>query len=139
MKQLKDSILEKLIINKHSRSKTYIRLSEDNLKLIQKVFNFYLTYFLSEETIKEISKKNKIDDERYYYTFDEINDIIASAERENRSVASILFNNEFKDKEEIKQITDLFINIPNETDKLFKEKVKEELLNAFKTFKFWKP
>ena len=73
-----------------------------------------------------------------YYTLDEINDTIASAERENRSVASILFNNEFKDKEEVKQITDLFINIPNETDKLFKEKVKEELLNAFKTFKCWK-
>ena len=45
MKQLKDIILEKLIINKHSKLKTHILLTKDNLELIQKVFRFYVENF----------------------------------------------------------------------------------------------
>ena len=131
MKQLKDIILEKLIINKHSKLKTHILLTKDNLELIQKVFRFYVENFISDETIHKICKKNKIDKERYEYTINEINDIIANAERENRSVASILFNNEFKHKENIQKIKDLFISITKEIDNSFIEQMKEQLLEAF--------
>ena len=133
MKKIIQYIQEKLIINKYSKLKTNILLNKDNLELIQKVFRFYVENFLSEYTIHNIATKNEIDDERYEYTIDEIIDIISGAKRENRSVRSILFNNEFKpnqNKEIIGQLEELFNKINNNKDKSFINQVKEEFLKA---------
>lgn len=133
MKQLNLYINEKLVIHNNSKSTIYSLLSEDNIHYIQKVFRFYIENFLSEETVKNICKKGTIDEKRYNYTLTEINDIIENAQRENRSVASILFNNAFKDKDEVKQVKKIFDDITKETNKSFIKQIKDELLDAFKT------
>lgn len=136
MKQLNLYINEKLVIHNNSKSAIYSLLSEDNIHYIQKVFRFYIENFLSEETVKNICKKGTIDEKRYNYTLTEINDIIENAQRENRSVASILFNNAFRDKDDVKQVKKIFDVIIKETNKSFIKQIKDELMDAFKTIKF---
>lgn len=136
MKQLNLYINEKLVIHNNSKSAIYSLLSEDNIHYIQKVFRFYIENFLSEETVKNICKKSTIDEKRYNYTLTEINDIIENAQRENRSVASILFNNAFKDKDDVKQVKKIFDVITKETNKSFIKQIKDELMDAFKSIKF---
>lgn len=135
MKDLKDMVIEKMVITRDTKEK-YPSLIEDNIYYIQKIFRFYIENFLSEKTVKSICKTGKIDNERYKYTLDEINDIIANAKRENRSVASILFNNEFKDKDDVKQVSKIFTKISKETDKTFIDRIKDELMDAFETIDF---
>jgi len=135
MKNLKEIISEKLVFNKHTKMKHL--LSKEELDLLQRIFRFYIENFLSAITVDNISKKSEIDDERYNYTIDEINDIISGAKRENRSVRSILFNNEFRsnqNKEIIVKIEELFNKINNNRDKSFINQVKEEFLKVINDF-----
>ena len=132
MKFLKDIILEKLIITKDTKEKNH-PLSKEEWDLLQRIFKFYIECFLSNTSVYDISTKNEVDDERYDYTIDEIIDIISGAKRENRSVRSILFNNEFKsnqNKEIIGKLEELFNKIKDNRSKSFINKIKEEFLKA---------
>ena len=133
MKNLKDIILEKLVLNKHTKMKHPLSIKE--LDLLQRVFRFYVENYLSTTTIHNISRKNEIDDKRYNYTIEEITEIISTSKRENLLVNSILFNNEFKSNQEIiVKIEELFNKINNNKDNSFINQVKEELLKAINYF-----
>ena len=131
MKTLLNTIQEKLHITKNTGKNVYI----DNIgfNLIKKVFTFYIENFLSQDEVDNI-KKNGLPNYDYETFLDHINNIIADAENNSKSVRAILFNNEFKDKEEVKKITDLFINLPNNSDKELDNEVKELFLNICKNY-----
>lgn len=127
MKTLLNIIQERLHITKNTGKYEY----EYDFNLIQKVIYFYAECFLSWDD-RNFIKKNGVSDNEYTSTLDNINDIIMCAENQPKQVRGILFNNEFKDKNEVKKITELFINLANDTDKELKNKVKELYVNACK-------
>ena len=123
MKTLLNTIQERLHITKNTGEYEY------DFNLIKKVIYFYTENFLSQDA-RDFIKKNGVSDYEYASTLDNINDIIMYAETKPKSVRGILFNNEFKDKQEVKKITELFINLANDTDEELKNKVKELCINA---------
>lgn len=128
MKTLFNTIQEKLHITKDTGKNV---LYDNNISLIKKVFAFYVENFLSKNEV-DIIKKNGLYNYNFEKYLDHINDIIIDVENNTKSVRSILFNMEFKDKEEIQKIKDLFIKLSKNSDAELNDEIKELFLNICK-------
>lgn len=119
MKLLKDILLEKLILNKDSKSN--YKLSVDNFKLMTLAYGFYANNFMIYQYIKSVCEQITLDDDEFKFINNRIYKIFSGEVETDKNIHQKLINKfSKKDIDTVIEITNNLIKDNyNNTDKKY--------------------